>query len=478
VVLAYAGLAQTPSETLLQDWGGASDFPLPYRQSIDAFFSAQDSYRRADYSQALEILNAYWKKHPAGTRGLALNMRDALAITASKGANFGMPGCYSALLMLSECAGWRAKRSNVTPKTVRLTVVLVGHSSGIEPSSDRELAENTGSVVKHTINPALAAADGEIIRQSLWLFSEYVTAITKGGIKLDIQMLSLPNLVLPVECRGGQVQFAGLAPAAMGKVWNSMSDEVKLKTEWWFVLYPSHYPEHGNFLRNEFVTGGMGIGPDGDSPAFLIDDQWLIRKPPHLGKGTMTEGERLAYLPQWFQHEFFHHLYRTYPLLQLEPTSHSWHNRSAWPQDFNGFIETDYYAESLHKRLQTAIPPLAVALRYATPPKELLKRITPSMMRGQYRREPLSNDGKDGVIDWNSAPGSDPKQTLRWITKAGATCGLLPNLNNGRLDMVGNDSRNASFRILLRQGADGADLPEVLGFRFQHEIYLKTNGAN
>jgi len=42
----------------------------------------------------------------------------------------------------------------------------------------------------------------------------------------------------------------------------------------------------------------------------------------------------LAYFPQWFQHEFFHHLYRSYPDLKLEAASHQWFDRLSWPRDF------------------------------------------------------------------------------------------------------------------------------------------------
>jgi hypothetical protein len=37
----------------------------------------------------------------------------------------------------------------------------------------------------------------------------------------------------------------------------------------------------------------------------------------------MNEAERRAWLPQWLQHEFFHHLYRTYGQLKLEDSDSS-----------------------------------------------------------------------------------------------------------------------------------------------------------
>jgi uncharacterized protein (TIGR02246 family) len=71
-------------------------------------------------------------------------------------------------------------------------------------------------------------------------------------------------------------------------------------------------------------------------------------------------------LPQWFQHEFFHHLFRSYPELKLELEDHQWFDHRNWPADFEGRLEADYFAESVHKRFQkTANPPLDTKLRYA-----------------------------------------------------------------------------------------------------------------
>jgi len=71
-------------------------------------------------------------------------------------------------------------------------------------------------------------------------------------------------------------------------------------------------------------------------------------------------------LPQWLQHEFFHHVFSAYRKLGLEATSHQWHDRAAWPPDFEGRLEADYYAEALHRRLQLETrPPLHVRLRRA-----------------------------------------------------------------------------------------------------------------
>jgi hypothetical protein len=66
-------------------------------------------------------------------------------------------------------------------------------------------------------------------------------------------------------------------------------------------------------------------------------------------------------------------------------------------------MEPDYYIEALHKRLQTATPPLYVKLRYAPPPR--------------------------GIWDQITTTGQE-------------------------------------FRLVLRRDADGESVPEVAGFRF------------
>jgi len=64
------------------------------------------------------------------------------------------------------------------------------------------------------------------------------------------------------------------------------------------------------------VTGGMTSGPSG-SPCFIANDGWFLDKPAHLGVGPYSRAERQVYQPQWFMHEFYHHLFGAYPALQV-----------------------------------------------------------------------------------------------------------------------------------------------------------------
>jgi hypothetical protein len=159
--------------------------------------------------------------------------------------------------------------------------------------------------------------------------------------------------------------YAG--PMDVSALWYEIGLTDMAEADWWWLIYPSHVPEQYPAFQNaEFVTGGMGTGPVGPSPYFIIDDRWLLRKPPHIGTGTYSKIEREAYLPQWLQHEFFHHLFRTYREFGLEDTPHQWFDRNTWPVDFVGRYEADYFHEAVYKRFLTATPPLSAALRYAT----------------------------------------------------------------------------------------------------------------
>ena len=345
----------------------AARFSPFFRESIDAYFFAEEAYKANEIERAQQILNAFWKKHPAGTEQWAQLSNEGLQHAKSTGANFGLPPCYYALRMLTDCVRWRAENKNPGPPaaTVTWSIVLVGKASGIMPRTMAELNANGGVPTNHTLHPLLTANNSEIIHQSQWFFSEYVRAATSGKLAVKVEILHLPNLEVPVHCKVIPNRFAELGEGAMDKIWTAVPENTRAHTDWWMVVYPSHVPaRYKPFASTEFITGGMGTGPDG-GPCFIADDLWLVRKPPHLGIGDYTNGERRAYLPQWYQHEFFHHLYRSYPAMKLEAKDHQWFDRKTWPADFVGLFEPDYYHESLHRRLMTAqaVPPLHVKLR-------------------------------------------------------------------------------------------------------------------
>jgi hypothetical protein len=103
----------------------------------------------------------------------------------------------------------------------------------------------------------------------------------------------LPDVDLPVHAGvgGGGHYFASLEDAS--QVFASVPQSEIEATDWWWILYPSHVPEqYPAFQHAEFITGGMGTGAEGFSPFFIIDDRWIVRKPPHIGTGEYSDVER------------------------------------------------------------------------------------------------------------------------------------------------------------------------------------------
>lgn len=468
-------------DELLAEYGVSPPTPL-YRKALDTFVAAETAYRRGDYRKTDELLRLFWNEHPPGTTEWVTAYSDAWRIQRTAGLNVGAPPCYYALRMLTECVRWRLSSSGTRKPTatVILTVILVERSRGLEPRTKEEFEKQTGTEVVHVIEPALTAKRSAILRESLWLFQEYMRAATDGRLQVRASCQRLSDLELPVTVRDKPLRFAGLGDGAWQLLWKSVPERVKATTDWWWVIYPSAVPEkYPDFQGMEFITGGMGTGPDGLSPCFIIDDRWLTRKPPHLGKGPYSSLERRSYLPQWLQHEFFHHLFRTYPEFGLEARSHQWFDRSTWPTDFVGSLEPDYYDEALQKRLKPlGSPPMHVALRYAPPPTSLFRKVRLMDLAGTYVHQPVENDWHVGTLEVVS---EDDKPRIKWTNRAGVSWFLYLDLQRGLLrtgpDCPYYDPRHSeasAFRLKLMKDENGRWQARVIGFVFQGGLYKLT----
>jgi hypothetical protein len=481
VGIASAQSGAAPSERLLAPYGIGS-FSALFRQSVDALFTAWPDYQRGDYAAASGVLDAFWKVHPAGSREWAPAVEEGDRVARTVGVEFGSPPCYYALRMLTECVRWRLKGTPARPVAppVRFTVILIGRSHGIQPTTLKELHEHGGRLVENTLDPRFREAPGAIIDDCFGLLFEYIRAATGGRLTVETRILQYPNLDVPVDVVDSPAQpTATLAPGAMEQIWAAVGADVGASTDWWDILFPSHRPEqYPEFAHTDFSNGGgIGVGPDGASPALDGDDRVLVTKPPKYGGKPVTPEERIAFFSAVMQHEFFHHFYRTYPELNLEARSHQWFDRAAWPRDFEGYIEPDYYAESLHKRLLQASPPLWEKLRYAIP-ADVLSKITPSAFRGVYRRDPVDNPMYEGSI----AAGASG--ALRWTNRAGKSW-RLDLSGDKRLLLTGTDNPylrfglegGEAFRIVIGRGPSGEYLPQVAGFRFLGDFYAKVPTA-
>jgi hypothetical protein len=441
----------------LAAYGGPDAFSDLYVEALHAFMGSDRLMRAGEYAAAADCLDDLFAAHPTGTA--EWGAQDG----QQHGTNIGAPVAYYGARMLRDVVATHLADPPDAVATATLTVVTVGCSEGVQPTTWAELDSGTGTAVTNRLDDGLTDA---IVLQSLQLFGDYVWAITDGQLALDVVIHPLPDTCVPVSASSDGYRTATVG--SLGPVWDATPE---LATDWWWVIYPSHVPEqYADFEDTEFITGGMGVGPDGRSPGFIIDDRWLLRKPPHLGDGPYTDIERRAYLPQWLQHEFMHHLFRTYPEYGLEETSHQWFDRTTWPSDFEGTYEADYYAEAVHKRLQSADPPMHVALRYAPPPADVLAQLTTADVLGTYDRQPVENDWHTGTI---ATDGS----ALSWTNEAGASWSLTADLATGRLltaeDCPYYDSGGRAFTLELARDDDGNYLPTVTAFWFTGERYAK-----
>lgn len=442
-----------------------------------AFVQAEGAYAESDYEKADQVLKEFWGMRPAGTSEWAKAYGEAAQYSRETGTNIGTPPFYYALRMMTECVNWRVKGGKVSPDAAEATwtIVLVDNANGLEPSNRTELEQGKGTQTKYKLEPSLNQDNYAVIRQSTQLFEEYVLAASKGELKVKLQFVHLKDLDVPVSSTWNERGFSGPTAEGWAQIWKNVPAKQKAATDWWWVIYPSAIPEkYDDFKTAEFVTGGMGTGPDGMSPCFIIDDRWLTRKPPHLGRGPYTDLERRAYLPQWLQHEFFHHLFRIYPEHALEKTGHDWFNRSSWPADFQGQIEPDYYAEALTRRFQGSQPSLAHRLLYAAPDPALFQKIEVKNLLGTYRHEPKDNDWHEGEIK------RDAQGNITWTNLAGKTWKLSPEIAKGALTTGSDcpyftfaDPARSAFKIVLKRDGNGRYLPEVSGISFMGGFYRK-----
>lgn len=461
--IAQGGCVATTLEQFYECYGGKSAFSPQAQKALNTFIQAEDAINAGNYSHAKALIDTLYKQYPVGS--------DVWwqVWTAPNGANVGSPHAYYGLRMMEDIVNYGLHPNpDAKVKKIVMNVVLVGCSKGIQPTTKDELQKGTGKNVRHTIDSSLRQNDYRIIRQSMQLFTKYVQAISNGALEVHIGFIELDTFCLPVKVSTTKPYNAS---GDYGLVLNALSKAAKDTTDWFLISYPSHVPDLPVFDDESFIAGGMGADSKG-GPVFIADDKWLVRKPAHLGKGNYTDIERRIYLPQWFQHEFFHHLYRIYPELKLEVKGHDWFERSFWAADFVGQFETDYYSESLHKRIQRACVPLANKL-ITRIDKSLKTEYTQLMMEellGSYSLDVIQNDWHEGSILAESGK-------YYWKNKANVRWQLTPNLLEATLK-TGSDCPypGQDFFIELYKSVEGDIYPSVISLRFQSQYYKKRFG--
>lgn len=462
-VMAFGQIVQCDGIVLPEFYsmyGGSDQFTKHTNDAITTFIGVEEAIATGDYSTAQNLINDLFATYPKGN-SIWWNV-----FNDPNGANLGTPHAYYGLLILEDIVNYYLDPAdNPKVKIANMKVVLVGCSEGIQPNTEAELQNGTGSFVTNELDVSLLEDDYCLVEQSLDLFLKYITAITHGELVVNVEYIELPEVCMDVNVTSSPPYVAS---GSIGPIWDALEDSLKDETDWFWILYPSHVPEFPDFEDNAFITGGMGSDSKG-GPVFIIDDKWLVRKPAHLGSGMYNDIERRIYLPQWLQHEFYHHLYRIYPEFSLEVNGHDWFNPAFWPNDFNGQFEADFYAESLHKRLQTACVRLSNKLitRIDTMQLDLSATLTITELLGTYSLDNIGNP-------WHEAEIIIENDMYFWRNSANVQWQVFPNLEKGILE-TGPDCPypGQNFKLELYRTPEGEWIPGTIGLIFQGELYRK-----
>ncbi len=448
-------------------YGGRGGFSKLYIDALTAFINAEDAIAMEDYAQAKNILDELWTQYPIGSSIWNTGFSN------QKGTNIGSPYGYYGLRMLNDIVNYKLGQPDGSSTTVvaKMKIVLVGCMQGIQPNTQQELDNGTGDFVTRTVDESLLASDYRIIKQSIDLFTKYSEAMTGGDLTVEIDFINLPDVCVEASINAFNNNFGQSfydARPNLGPVWDAIDDQTFNDTDWWMIITPSAVPIGEDFEDEEFIIGGMGADNKG-GPLFIADDAWLVRKPYHLGEGNYSEIERRAYLPQWYQHEFFHHLYRIYPEFSLEVNGHDWFNRNSWPDDFTGLYEPDYYAESLYKRLQVACDPLSNRFisRVTNTDFELFNDIDINDVLGSYSLDNIGNPWHEGEIIAS-------ENSFFWRNTAGVQWELNPKLSEGYLE-TGPDCPypGNNHNLQLAKNERGERIGINSGFLFNGEFYRR-----
>uniref|UniRef100_A0A0G4IFC0 Uncharacterized protein n=1 Tax=Chromera velia CCMP2878 TaxID=1169474 RepID=A0A0G4IFC0_9ALVE len=452
-----------------------------FKTAFDALVEGRGTPGGPDYASILQTLENYWSTvGPAGTR-------EAYGYYSANGVHLGIPVCYYSLRMMTDTCrlhveGLPPIPSGVSrdggPRKLKLGIVVVRELKGIMPATEGDRDANKGSPVTRTAHPAvLPSGEGGlplVFAESLPVFQEYLKAVSNGTIEL------LPEVVVvdgPFEGVVREGNGCGMKDA--GSVAKELPKTFRQTTDFAWVLYPDFRPSWENRNGKEWVTGGMGVNWNG-GPMFISDDLWVVRKPSHLGQGEWTSLERQAYIPQWLQHEFMHHLQlRAYKECGLEgEKNHEWFDRSWWEKfpDFEGGNEPDYYHEGMFKRIRKAEgEPMWQRLTYGNPPltaSALKSLIEGGAFAGYYEAYigcKIQNDWHRVTLETVSS------SEMKWKNKAGMAwkITITQSEKNGEAELMCHSSYGTHI-ITPRLDDTGR---KVTGVLFRNEFYKKV-GVN
>ena len=378
--------------------GGRDSFNSNQILALEALILGFNKIKIGDFEEAKLMVDNVFNKIPY-SESLWMDNTHGFSHCKNCSLNIGAPIAYYGLRMLDDIIFLGNPEKN---GIINMTVVIAPCAVVSRPTTPNLDEE----IVNLYVNPKIIENDFQLLKNSTALFRNWVKAIT-GGLEINLSFVQIDN------CTNVNFTYDGVNvfsyPDTHNMI-NSVSESISEETDFWWVIAPSGVPGDGSDfdIQGDFITGGMGLYGPG-LPVFISDDAWFTRKPEHMGVGDYNEIEIMAYMPQWFQHEFMHHLFRKWNEFGLEEIGHQWFDRSTWPSDFIGVYESDYYAESIRKRFLNSSPSLREGLKA---PEKISLESNPSIILGNYRREPVENlwhevniTTNNGQFYWNNSAG-------------------------------------------------------------------------
>jgi hypothetical protein len=394
----YYGNTQQQLDEFYVEYGGKNSFDNRHVKAIEGMLTAEDKIELGDLTSASEYVESVFTDLPRSDIRWWINSDGGTG-----GSNTGHPVGYCGLRMIEQIVDIEKERKlsgqKIKQGSINITCVVATCATVRRPRVKDLLPET----VQVQLEPKILENNARLLFIATQLFRRWLKAIT--GIEVLLRVVVMEGCSNVDFTDNGSSIFS--YPNSHEMI-NTVSSEIVNNTDIWWVVTPSGTVGEEKEVGRHFVTGGMSMY--NGLPLFLSDDLWFVRKFNHMGNGRWTEAEVRTYHPQWFQHEFMHAVYRSWPEFELEKTSHQWYDRTTWPKDFQGRFESDYYTESINRRLLTAIPSLVDMFannRIIDVNIDMIDTLV-----GRYKRNPVLNDWHDvtvssriGGLIWTNAAG-------------------------------------------------------------------------
>lgn len=323
-------------------YGAKSTFDKDWVELLTKLLEAEDKVVLEDFKGARVIVDELMKKFPLmnnnsiGGNAWWDNYKKMNDKVGDSRPHLGEPSLYSHLRILDDITKVGVSKTLVGKTTLRMAVVI--------PACSDIVPERGPTLINERLSPEIEANDYEVVRQSMRLFQSYLLAMSGGELRLELKFYKIEKcLQIKPETR----YLLDSIPVPLDQL---PEGEAKKADMFWMI-----YPNDSSKGADISIMGGMSSYGN-SKPLFISPDSMITKKRDTQGTGSRTDVERRTYIPQWAQHEFFHHLFSAWPEFNLETNTkgHDWNDKNFWPLDFTGQIEADYYSEALNKRLYGA----------------------------------------------------------------------------------------------------------------------------